>query len=63
MPMKFSTCELAGVVIIDVEYLADTRGGFARTFCRDEFEAAGLPLSIVQGGTSFSANCQWLLKS
>src|SRR5688572_3414644 len=53
--MKFSRCEFAGVVIIDVEYFADARGGFARTFCQAEFEAAGIPANVVQSATSFNA--------
>ena len=53
--MKFSRCELAGVVVIDVEYYADVRGGFARTFCQAEFEAAGVPAKVVQAATSFNA--------
>ena len=55
MPMKFTTCDLAGVSIIDVDYFADVRGGFARTFCADEFDAAGVPARIVQSATSFNA--------
>lgn len=55
MPMKFCETELAGAVIIDVEYFSDVRGGFARTFCRDEFEAAGVPATVVQSATSFNA--------
>ena len=53
--MKFCETELAGAFIIDVEYFSDARGGFARTFCLDEFEAAGVPATVVQGATSFSA--------
>ena len=55
MPMKFCQTELAGAVIIDVEYFSDVRGGFARTFCRDEFEAAGVPATVVHSATSFNA--------
>ena len=46
---------LPGAFIIDVEYFADARGGFARTFCRDEFTRAGLPATMVQAATSFNA--------
>ena len=53
--MKFRDTALAGVVVIDVEFLTDARGGFARTFCRDEFEAAGVPATVVQSATSFNA--------
>jgi dTDP-4-dehydrorhamnose 3,5-epimerase len=55
MPMKFSRTPIAGVVVVDVDYLSDSRGGFARTFCRDEFEAAGVPATVVQSATSFNA--------
>ena len=53
--MRFSETHLAGAFIIDVEYFADARGGFARTFCRDEFTRAGLPATMVQTATSFNA--------
>jgi dTDP-4-dehydrorhamnose 3,5-epimerase len=46
---------LTGVFIVDVEYRSDERGGFARTFCRDEFTAAGLAATLVQGALSFNA--------
>src|SRR5678815_978025 len=52
--MIFRETELAGVFIIDVEYRSDARGAFARTFCRDEFIAAGVPPTIVQAATSFN---------
>jgi dTDP-4-dehydrorhamnose 3,5-epimerase len=45
---------LAGVFMIDVEYRPDVRGGFARTFCRDEFIDAGVPPAMVQAATSFN---------
>jgi dTDP-4-dehydrorhamnose 3,5-epimerase len=55
MPMRFSKTELAGVFIIDVDYFADARGGFARTYCRDEFAAVGVHAPIVQSATSFNS--------
>ena len=54
MALTFRETHLAGAFIIDVEYFADSRGGFARTFCRDEFAAAGLPSTFVQSATSFN---------
>src|SRR5258708_2684350 len=53
--MRFTETGLAGAFVIDVDYAADARGGFARTFCRDEFEAAGVPATFVQSATSFNA--------
>lgn len=55
MTMKFSETELAGAFVIDVDYFSDARGGFVRTYCRDEFEAAGLHAPIVQSAMSFNA--------
>ena len=55
MTMKFTETKLAGVFVIDVDYFADIRGGFVRTYCRDEFEAAGLHAPIVQSAASFNA--------
>jgi dTDP-4-dehydrorhamnose 3,5-epimerase len=52
--MIFSETELAGVFMIDVEFRTDARGGFARTFCRDEFIEAGVPPTMVQAATSFN---------
>lgn len=46
---------LPGAVTIDVEPREDERGFFARTFCEQEFEAAGLPTRFHQSNTSF--NC------
>jgi dTDP-4-dehydrorhamnose 3,5-epimerase len=55
MTMKFRETELAGVFVIDVDYFSDARGGFVRTYCRDEFEAAGLHAPIVQSAASYNA--------
>lgn len=55
MTMKFRETELAGAFVIDVDYFADSRGGFVRTYCRDEFKSAGLHAPIVQSAASFNA--------
>lgn len=52
--MKFTAAGLAGAFILDIERLADERGFFARTFCRDEFAAHGLRTEFVQCNTSFN---------
>jgi len=46
---------LSGAYIVDIERLADDRGFFARSFCRDEFEARGLDPRVVQCDISFNA--------
>ena len=50
--MRFTETEIAGVVIVDLEPIADDRGWFARSFCRDEFVAHGLDPTIVQCNVS-----------
>jgi len=45
---------LAGAFVIEPEPLEDTRGLFARTWCRREFEARGLETRIAQCSTSFN---------
>ncbi len=42
---------LAGVRVIEVEKKSDERGYFARTFCEEEFGAAGLVTRFVQSSS------------
>lgn len=53
--MKFTPTDIDGVMIVDLEPLGDDRGFFARFFCTEEFEAAGLTPPAVQGNLSFTA--------
>lgn len=43
-----------GVAILDVEQRGDDRGFFARTYCEDEFRAAGLEPAVQQCNLSFN---------
>lgn len=52
--MKFGEVGLAGVRVVEPERLADERGFFARTWCRREFEAAGLDPNLVQCSISYN---------
>ncbi|SRR6056297_2490547 len=52
--MKITPTAIAGAVIVELEPLADERGFFARSFCRDEFAAAGLEPAVAQCNVSFS---------
>jgi dTDP-4-dehydrorhamnose 3,5-epimerase len=52
--MRFSPTEIAGVVIVDLTAVEDSRGSFARLHCPEEFAAAGSPFTPVQ--TSLSRN-------
>lgn len=50
--MKLAALELPGAFLIELELHRDERGFFARTWCSDEFAAAGLPAQIVQTNLS-----------
>lgn len=52
--MIFIETPLAGAFVIEPEPIEDTRGCFARTWCRREFEARGLETRIAQCSTSFN---------
>jgi dTDP-4-dehydrorhamnose 3,5-epimerase len=50
----FTETKLAGAFVIEMERRADERGFFARTFCRQEFEARGLNAEVAQCNVSFN---------
>lgn len=52
--MIFRETPLAGLWVLELEKREDERGMFARTFCRREFEARGLPGIMVQTNISCS---------
>jgi dTDP-4-dehydrorhamnose 3,5-epimerase len=52
--MKFTSTQLKGAYIIELEKRGDDRGFFARAFCKNEFEALGLNNNIVQINNSLS---------
>ncbi len=52
--MIFAETALAGAFIVHLEELDDSRGFFARTWCRDEFEEHGLDGSLVQCNVSYN---------
>jgi dTDP-4-dehydrorhamnose 3,5-epimerase len=52
--MRFEALAIHQAVVVRVEPSADARGLFARTFCVDEFVAAGLPTEFVQASMSFN---------
>jgi len=53
---KLIFCEtnLKGVYVVELEKRQDERGFFARSFCRQEFEAHGLNPSVAQCNISFN---------
>lgn len=50
--MLFTETHLKGAFIIEIEKLDDNRGFFARSWCRNEFNAHGLASSVVQANVS-----------
>lgn len=54
--MRFAPTQIAGVVIVDLDAVADERGSFARLHCPAEFAAAGHP--FVPQQTSLSRNAK-----
>ena len=53
--MQFETTSLNDAWLIRLEPNRDSRGFFARTFCREEFGAHGLETTFPQHSISFSA--------
>lgn len=52
--MKITATPIVGPAFIDVAELVDERGFFARSFCRDEFVAAGLEPAVAQCNISYN---------
>lgn len=52
--MVFSETALNGAFVIEPEKREDSRGFFARTYCRHEFEEHGLETAVVQTSISFN---------
>lgn len=54
--MIFTESQLHGAFLIDPEKIEDSRGFFARTWCRREFERHGISFQPVQCNVSFNEN-------
>jgi dTDP-4-dehydrorhamnose 3,5-epimerase len=52
--MRFTETKVAGAFLIEPEPIADERGFFARTFCREEFADHGLNPDLAQANVSFN---------
>jgi dTDP-4-dehydrorhamnose 3,5-epimerase len=52
--MRFKPLAIDGAALVTIEAHPDSRGFFARTFCVDEFAAAGLPTQAVQASVSYN---------
>lgn len=52
--MIFSSTKLPGAYLVELEPHGDTRGFFARTWCRREFEEHGLETELAQCSISYN---------
>jgi dTDP-4-dehydrorhamnose 3,5-epimerase len=52
--MRFEPLAIDGAALVRIEPHPDPRGFFARTFCVEEFAAAGLPTPVLQTNVSFN---------
>jgi dTDP-4-dehydrorhamnose 3,5-epimerase len=52
--VKFSPTKLADCTVIDVQEMSDDRGFFARAWCKNEMEEAGLSGRLCQANLSFN---------
>ncbi len=52
--MIFTETQLKGSHLIDLELFEDSRGAFARTFCKEEFEQIGHSGEFVQMNQSYN---------
>ena len=54
MPFIFTPCPIAGLFEIQPKVFGDSRGYFFESYCRRDFEAAGIALPFVQDNQSRS---------
>lgn len=52
--MKFTETKLKGAYLIELDYIDDDRGFFARSWCQQEFKELGLDANLVQCNISFN---------
>jgi dTDP-4-dehydrorhamnose 3,5-epimerase len=58
--VRFTETQLRGAFVIDIERIADERGFFARTWCRDELRRAGLVVELAQCSISYNRKARTL---
>lgn len=52
--MKVAETHLHGAYVVDIEPISDERGFFARSWCKQDFAAAGLNANLAQCNISFN---------
>ena len=58
--MRFEPTAIDGAVVVELERHVDERGFFARTWCAEEFERAGLPSVLSQCSVSWNRDAHTL---
>ncbi len=58
--MKFTKINIEGPRVVELNYINDNRGFFARLFCEDEFKVEGLNPTIAQINTSYCVKAKTL---
>ena len=53
-PMKVTTCEISGLLILEPKVFTDNRGFFLEIFNQTRYHEAGLRVDFVQDNLSFS---------
>lgn len=52
--MRITPLDITGAALVEMRRVEDDRGFFARSFCREEFTAAGLETLVEQANVSFN---------
>ncbi|HVO45958.1 MAG TPA: dTDP-4-dehydrorhamnose 3,5-epimerase family protein [Steroidobacteraceae bacterium] len=52
--MRFEPLDIPGAALVRIDRKPDERGFFARTWCSQEFAAAGLSAAVVQASISYN---------
>lgn len=59
--MIFTSLAICGAYLIDVEPHVDTRGSFARAFCKNEFRSVGIEFDVLQCNLAHT-NCAGVVR-
>ena len=58
--MRFRPTAIQGFTIVELDVQHDARGAFCRTYCEQEFAAAGMDFRVVQANLSFNPHVHTL---
>jgi dTDP-4-dehydrorhamnose 3,5-epimerase len=52
--MKVTTCEIEGILLIDLDFYSDGRGLFLETYQKERYKDFGVDVNFVQDNRSIS---------